>query len=651
MLYKITSNQTWLFANILKLLSLFYLLFLAARVGLFFAYPEDFQHLSNQQLMDSLLFGAIHFDTSITLLFIGAPIIFTLLPFRWPTTRWWHSVVGWYGFLLFSIFMFVLIGDAIYFGQVHRHAGQELGAAIKTDPLLLLSIAVESYAIYLLLFSILFLVLFRLWRRGMRNLYIDPYFERPSLSVRLPLIITILALMILGIRGSMISKPIKPVYAFEHSSMAEGHLALNGVFTAFHALSGEPRPDANFFEWGDAVASVQQSVRSEFEQFPDTAYPLMRDRQSRPPYNMQKKPLNIVVLLLESWDFEHLDITRESAGLESFNVTPNFNQLAKEGMLFTNFYANGQRSIDAIAALLTGIPAIPGAGYLGEGVESNHFAWLGQMAKSHGHNTYMLQGSRRQSFYLDKIAPLAGFDNYLGAQDYSPSLHENVDSPAWGGWDYDVLMQAHDQFSNSDRPFTGFVFTVSTHIPYGVPGEKWQPYPGKTPTEQYLNSLFYADWALGEFFKKAKQSGYYDNTIFILTADHVTGLGKNVDIPSQHHIPALIIGPNIPKGINSQTASHVDIIPTIIDLAGWQNRHASLGRSMFENHADKTAFIRRNNVVGIIENSSALLHNYKKRVHFSGDESRADAMQKRVLSTTQVLDTLLNTNRVTAPSK
>ena len=88
-----------------------------------------------------------------------------------------------------------------------------------------------------------------------------------------------------------------------------------------------------------------------------------------------------------------------------------------------------------------------------------------------------------------------------------------------------------------------------------------------------------------------------------------------------------------------------------MDLAGWQGRHASLGTSLFETHPDKTAFIRRNSVIGIIKNDSALLHNYKQRIHFDGDVELADNMQKQLLSTAQVLDTLLNTNKIIAPSK
>jgi len=210
-------------------------------------------------------------------------------------------------------------------------------------------------------------------------------------------------------------------------------------------------------------------------------------------------------------------------------------------------------------------------------------------------------------------------------------------------------MHAHQQFSASKKPFMGFVFTVSTHTPYGVPDAKWQPYSDGTAKDQYLNSLFYADWALGEFFKKAKASGYYDNTIFILTADHVTGLSKNIDIPSQHHIPALIIAPGLAAGIDTHVGSQVDIIPTVIDLAGWQARHASLGTSLFEPSARTGAFIRRNSVIGRIEQDGVLLHNYEKRVHFKGKPESAELIQKKLLSSIQVLDNLIKTNRVTTP--
>jgi len=642
---RITSHQGWLFANIIRLTALYFLLFLATRLALLFIYPEDFQQLTYEQVAWSLFRGALHFDTAAIAMFLGPPVLLTLMPFRWPTTRWWHFMVGWYGFLVFALFLFIQIADGIYFGIVHRHVGQELGAALKTDPDAMISMALDGYGIWLLFYAGLFLLIFHFWRRGMRKLEIDPWYEKPDFSVRIPLIIVVLALMILCVRGSIVSKPIKPVYAFENVTIAEGQLALNGVFTGFHALNGEAGVEANFYEWDEAVENVQSMLLSGREKFVNPDYPLLRERE---PLIKRKSPPNIVVLLLESWDFDHLDATRESLGLKPFDVTPNFNTLAAEGVLFTRFYANGQRSIDAIAALLTGIPAIPGSGYLGEGVETNRFTWLGRLAREQGYSTYMLQGSRRASFYLDKIAPLAGYDSYLGAEDFSPSLHEDAKTPAWGGWDYDVLMQAHLQFAASKKPFAGFVFTVSTHVPFAVPGTQWQRFPEKNDETRFLNSLYYADWALGEFFANAKKAGYFKNTIFILTADHVAGFGRDSKIATQHHIPALIIAPGLKPGINDTPGSQTDILPTLIDLAGWNVRHAGVGTSLLEKDVLHGAFIRRGGIIGRIEDGNVLMHDLNKRVHFEGDEAAAKGIKKRLLSTMQVLDGILKRNRVTA---
>lgn len=643
---RITSGQGWLFTNIFKLVATFYLLFLASRIALVLTYPADFEKLSYDQIGMAMLRGAIHFDTAVIAMVLGIPILLTLLPFRWPTTRGWHFIVGWLGFLAFSFLLFVQIADGLYFGVVHRHAGPELGAALKSDPDAMISMALDGYGVWLLAYAGLLLVLFPLWRGRIRKLEIDPWYERPSLAARIPLLLLVIALMVLGIRGSIVSKPIKPVYAFENVSIAEGQLALNGVFTAFHALHAERGVETDFYKWDEAVDTVRRMLASQRESFTNSDYPLMRRRIST---INRRSPPNIVVLLLESWDSEHLDITRKKMGLKSFDVTPNFNRLASKGVLYTNFYASGQRSIDAIAALLTGIPAIPGSGYLGEGVEANRFAWLGRIAKSHGYETYMLQGSRRASFYLDKIAPLAGFDNYFGAEDFLPSLHTDSETPAWGGWDYDVLMNAHKQFAAAKKPFAGFVFTVSTHVPFGIPDGKWLKYPESSEENRFLNSLYYADWALGKFFAKAKEAGYYDNTIFILTADHVAGLDHDPAITAQHHIPALIIAPGLKGGTSRTLGSQADIIPTLIDLAGWKANHAGIGASLLERGSVHGAFIRRGDIIGRIEDGNVLLHDLTGQVHFKGDSKAAKTMKKQLLSTMQVLNKLIRSNRVVAP--
>ncbi|MDX8390894.1 MAG: LTA synthase family protein [Mariprofundaceae bacterium] len=579
--------------------------------------------------------------------FLGLPLLLSILPMKITNSKLWLQCVTWYAFFIFSLFLLLLIGDTIYFGQVHRHVGHELSAIIQTDAYLMITMAFQAYIIQLILFAVLVFITFLLWRKVFHATHPPATKVHLQWHVRLPLIICILALMILGIRGSIISKPITAVFAFESGNMAQGHLTLNGVFSTVHALTKVSSNTIDILAFDKAKSTVQSILNSTHESYPNNDFPLMRHRDS--PIQPYKKNPNIVILLLESWGSEHVDITREILGKEPFHVTPNFNELAKNGILFTNFYANGQRSIEAISSILAGIPHIPGTSSMGEGVETNNLGWLGHIAKKQGYQTYLLQGSKRASLYLDRIAPLAGFDTYDGAQDFKESQHKGVTPPTWGvGWDHDLFTKANQRFEQATPPFLGLVFTVSTHIPYDLPSDKtqWKKFPGETPQERYLNSLFYADWALGQFMDKAKQAPYFEHTIFILTADHVSGLGEGKEISSQHHVPLLIFGPGITPRKSAQLGSHLDLIPTIIDLAGWSSNYASMGQSLLESSPNKGVLFMRGDLVGRIEDDAVLLHNLNRTVYYSGVVNHEKSVEHRLLASIQLVSTLLQKNRV-----
>lgn len=626
----------------------FFALFLICRLALLLAHPEDFASLDLPQALAAMALGALHFDTSITLVFLGLPIWLHALSFTWVHSLAWRRIVYWYALILLLLFAFVAIADIVYFGFVHRHIGHELVSTLKTDPGLLFSVATGSYGWLLMLFALGIVLMLWLAARLQRRL-IRPRKPLPPYpwAARLLVGVLSLGLIILGIRGSATSKPIKPVYAFENSSMEQGYLALNGPFCAFHALQGSGSIQAHFMADAEALKLVRTAYASAAETYPLDQYPLLRERRVHKTFSA---PPNIVVLLLESWDALHVDISRELLGLKPYGVTPNFNTLAQQGLFLSNFLANGQRSIDAIESILTGMPPQPGQRYLGEGVEINRFAYLGQMARQAGYATLMLQGSRRGSFYLDKIAPLAGFDRYFGAQDFPASLHTGVAPPAWGGWDLDLMDLSNKLFAQSRKPFLGFVFTVSTHTPFDLPDRKWQRFKPDSEEHKLLNSMLYADWVLGRFFRQAKEAGYYDNTIFVLVGDHFSGIGKPASMQQQHHVPALILGPGIKPGIDSRLASQADLIPTLIDLAGWNTLHTSLGHSAVDPSSDPSVFLKRDNLVGLVRGKELIMHNLQRPVLRVGSESGMQRLEKELLATVQVAHQCLESNRLFPPS-
>jgi phosphoglycerol transferase MdoB-like AlkP superfamily enzyme len=449
------------------------------------------------------------------------------------------------------------------------------------------------------------------------------------------------------IRGGIYNKPLDVVDAFADSRPNAAYLSLNGPFAMGHSLVNARAVKADFFPWPEAVARTRATVLAPGEQpLAGDEYPLVRTRTSA---NRARHP-NVVVLMLESWDAAHIDALRRPMGLEPYGVTPNFDALTRQGLLFTHFYANGERSMDGLAALIAGIPTLPGTAYIGMGMEQNRMAYLGHMAQQEGYETFFLQSSKRTSFHVDSIATMAGFQQYLGAEDI-PATGHSANTTERGAWDYDTFHEANRRFASAGKPFVGFIFTASTHLPFQSPGERWQKYAPDTLEHRFLNSLYYADWALGEFFKEARKAGYYDNTIFILTADHVSGFaGRSGDVPSLHHVPLLVIAPGLRPGINARTGGQVDVIPTLAELADWHSAQAGIGHSLLDARRDSIhgTFCVRGNVIERIEDRGWVAHDLHKRVA-SSTGSRAEDLQRmeeRLLAMYQVTHGLLLRNQV-----
>lgn len=616
------------------------LLFFIARLGLWLAYQADFHELETVDLLRAFVHGE-WFDLSVIAMVSGLPLLMLLLPFRWATHAAWSGLWVWLSYGLLVVLGLLLVADVVYFSFVHRHAGHEI-VTLSADPQLLVDMAFGSYAWAVALYVVACAGLFLLWRR----LFHKPVKTAARFAPRLAVFVLAVLGVALAARGGLGKKPLDVVDAFADHKPAAAYLKLNGPFSMGRSLLNAHPVNSDFFPWPEAVARTRAQLLSENEHWGSESYPLLRARSGA----ANAKHPNVVVLMLESWDAIHIDTLRRAAGLPPLGVTPNFDALSRQGLLFTHFYANGERSMDGLAALLAGIPTLPGTAYLGMGMEQNRMAWLGHMAQQEGYETIFLQSSQRQSFHVDSIAAMAGFQTYRGAEDI-PATGHSTRTTERGAWDHDMFQEANRLFSAARAPFLGFLFTASTHLPFQSPGERWTKFSPDTLKHRYLNSLYYADWALGEFFAAARKAGYFDNTVFIVTADHVSGFaGRAGNVPSMHHIPLLVLAPGLRPGTNVHTGGQVDVIPTVAALAGWRAAHAGLGRSLLTPPRDGVygTLAVRDNVIERIEDSGWVAHDLHHRVAASPDtpEATLREMEQRMLAVYQVAHTVLLNNRI-----
>lgn len=567
---------------------------------------------------------------------LALPTLLLLAPFKGALHQRFRQIMGLLWALILCIIVGVIVGDILYFGFVHRHLSNEL-FVIAQDLNLIIDMALEFYLIELLLSTLLmaFAVGF-FWWLFRASLHYSATRWRDYLLFGLTV-----ALLFLGIRQNLSGHPFGITHAFASPKIASGNLALNGFFSTLRAPRGKGVVDEQAVD----PEHLQTLLRSKRTAFVDKNYPaLRRFSDERTP-----KPYNVVIVLLESWSARYIDAI---AGGD-YGVTPNFDALAKDGVLFTRAYANGQRSIEGIGSMLCGITqpsALPNVGW---GLEMHHLSYLGRMAKQNGYATLAMQSSDRGSFRLDAIMRLAGFEHYYGAEDMNRSNREDTThSPRFGTWDGNMFDLLHVKLGELKEPFLGFTFTASTHSPFHSPGGAWEKYPhDNTKSEGFLNTLYYADAMLGEFMRKAREEPWFERTLFIFTADHTLGykeIGKGEGVLEKHHIPLLLYAPALlaPR-TDERIASQNDLFPTVVDLLGWSEPFASLGQSLFDTPLFPHAFVREGNSVGLIGEAGYLTMQDGRDAAKALEESQEEHYAKALRTLDATLSTLLLENRWT----
>ena len=611
----------------LLLLTIAMIVFSLVRFIFWLSYPDTFSQLSFFETLSAFVNG-LRFDGSVFARFILLPFILMAFPWAWLDKRAWFDIWAWLFFILLIGSTLLLLADVIYFEHVKRHLSYEL-ILIKDDVGFVFDFMRHGYIGALILYALFTLGLGWLWL-----IILKRPFKRTSWAP-LKYIATFALIVVIG-RGGVSGKLIEIIDAYGTGNSAYGHLSLNGAFTTMAFALNMDNTNHHFFPEEEAIATI-----SKHRTVIDPKYPLMKKNDGTPT------GYNVVFVLLESWNFDHVD----SFGKNGYNITPNFDALAAEGIRFTNFYAAGQRSIEGVQTTLTGIPALKGLPRLDAGIGVSNYTRLGSIAKDNGYETLFVQSSNRDSFKISGITAAAGFEHFYGKEDI-PLIADYPDpEEATFGWDYDTLMFFKSKIDDLKEPFLAYAFTGTTHEPYADPGKKFHVQPHNAQGEAgFLNTIKYADWSLGQFIAEAKKQPWFDNTIFIFTADHANYLQKGGFLKS-FHIPLLVYSPKYFKEKEDKTiSSQLDIMPSIIEMLGFNTEYTSVGESIF-NKTNPYAFTTMGGAaIALINDRAYLKHSLKNRLESeiyapATKDVNFDDMEKYLLSLDQMSYELLRDNR------
>ncbi len=611
-------------------------LFTAARLAVWGAYHPVFQTLGPAQTIAGFVKGIL-FDTSVICLF-GAPVFVLLwLPLR--SVKFLKALhVLWCVAVVF--FAFVLVADFVYFPEAKRHMAEEL-LYLKNEIGFLVHYTLSGYWWALLLLAGAFagLVKAGFW-------LINRFYHPVPQAVWKSVLAFVLAggLVFLGIRGQLSGKALsmRSLNALS-SSTAQGVLMSNGVFSAYHSLRRGQAQIVNPMPKEQALVLTQELLSSPQETFVDPEYPLVRAVKTQGP----AKPLNVLVVLLESWTPRYIDVY----GQNGYGVTPYFDQLARQGVLFTNAYAVGVRSIFGIGASFAGVPLVPGIGQFSDGLELNAITSVARVLRGRGYYTAFMQSSLRSSYQMCSMAEhIFGFEESLGMED----LPQRMDYQAKQdfGYDYDLLQSAADKAQaahEQKRPFFIFAFTGTTHTPFNATTPQFEKYPRTTDENKYLNTLFYADYSVGKLVERAQQEGWLNDTVFVFMADHTLGLAQTGDdIYQKFRIPLLVYAPGVlsPRSV-TYPVSQLDLIPTLFHLLGLPEPFSALGVDSLNPQIAHRAFITEGGNLALITPQGFLRHDRSKGLEssFAPNSAAYEQLENEVLALDKSVTSLFQSNR------
>ncbi len=597
------------YSQVLWALLLSFLLLFAVRLFFYFSYLDYFSALTLWEKLASFFMG-LRVDMMIIFTFTSLLWVALLLPFHFVYNKKYRITLGVIWGLLIAGIVFFNIGDSLYFGFVNRHLSDEL-KVIGNDVGILVDMAKDYYPVQSIISSIIFIIIVGVFYK----IFAADILKQEAKKREWLNILLIFIIAFVGIRGKLSGMSFGISDAFAVNKLQSGNLALNGFF-CFYRASNRKSINHSVIKLPQAIKNVKEAIASQKTLYSDAAYPLMRHYKPSP-----KRSYNVVIVMVESLSAKYVDALAHN----DYGVTPNLDKMAKNGILFTNFYANGQRSQEGITSIYTGIIQPVGFEKFGEGLELYRLSYLGKEADANGYTTIAMQSSDRGSFRIDKLSRLAGFEDYYGAEDM-PRSHEEHGNPHFGVWDGDMFRFLSSKLHTIKEPFLSFSFTASTHAPYYSPGKKWEKYPQSVKTEGgFLNTLSYTDAKIGEFMQRCKKEPWFDRTIFIFTADHANQAkqenpkhikDRSVQMPA-FHIPLIIYAPKIFTHHTDKTVgSHIDIKTTIMDYLGWQNDFTQIGNSLFDTTVnERFAFAKQGSTVALTDAKDTVQYNFKNFVN------------------------------------
>lgn len=619
---------------------------------------ENYAQFSNSLTWDSLWTmtrGGLLFDTAAICYTNCLYVVLALLPL-WQGHRVLRGLTKWTFIIPNALAVIINLMDTAYFSFTNKRVTADVFAEFQNEENLGGIIGIELlHHWYFVLLAIALITLLVWGYRHASESYLRVSRRRFVITQTVSLLLA-LVLMIVGMRGALFRKatrPISPNDAFRYVNRPlETNVVLNTPFTLLRTIRHK-----------SIVTPVYFTDRAELDSLFTPVHQPRADRVER--------RRNVVVLIVESFADEFIGSrNRDLDGGTYRGYTPFADSLLAQSLTFRESFCNGWTSIDAMPAVLAGIPRMHDAFVLSPFSLNRINSLATELGGHWGYHSAFFHGAENYSMGFHAFARAAGFKEYYGREEYyaDPRFGGKADfDGTWGVWDEPFLQYFCTKMTEMPEPFVTAVFTLSSHHPFAIP-EKYKDVfldEGIYPLHKCIR---YTDNALRLFFESARQQPWYQNTLFVLCADHASSRTTHDRYKTEvgaFRVPILFFDPSgeMPVECIDGIAQQTDIMPTVLAYLGYDRPFVAFGKDLLHTAPEDTWAYNDFNVPQLIRGDYVLQYDRQRVTGFydyrhdqlmqhdlSGQTAEEPAMVLQVQAILQSLNQRMQDNQIAITS-
>ncbi len=483
-----------------------------------------------------------------------------------------HKFTAYFIGIIVGIVIFVLPAEAITYKAWGHHVDAGSLMTIADRPELLLASAetwfeVAYFVIMLIAAFVFFGIVVKLCKKATQIAYGKKEYEPAAVVEKAVICIASLVvggLMIIPIRGGVGLIPLNTGNAYFSHKVFANHVAVNPIWNFIYSTKRAKQADIKY------EFMAEDEMEAKFAN-------LMKAEGQFPKIFKTEKP-NIVVILLESFSAHGIEY------LGGENATPNIDSLRHTGVYFNNFFASSDRSGKGLLSVMNAYPSLPTIRVIQFPQKTQNIPSLAAALRNGGYtNQTFIYGGDINFNNFNSLVNQDGFDRVITEDDFT----NEQKGDKWGAHDEYTFDRLLETIGTQPEPFYDFYFTLSSHEPFTVPMERKME-------NDYLNSMYYTDQCLGKFMREARKQKWWDNTVFVLLADHGHGGPNNVNETDRKkfNIPLIITGGAvIPKdSLVTSYGSQTDLTATLLSQVGLDTQDFTFSKNLLDSTAVDFAF-------------------------------------------------------------